>query len=495
MRGYALVVAAACLLPACATAVATTSTPAAHAVADPGAALARDLDALFRDPAVAHTQWGVHFVRPDGAPLYGLDAAQFMVPASNQKVLSSVAAASRLGWDFTFTTRLLATAPLGADGVIDGDVVVTSNGDPTINPRHPVRWRAFDDWALLLRARGVRVINGRLIGDDNAFAEPAWGVGWAWDNLQYGYGAPPSGLQFNENQVEVTIGPGLHAGAPAVISLSPAGSGLVVEPAVLTTAEGSDAMLDIARVPGSPRLVVRGTIGAGARPATMTASVENPTRFYLAALRDALSRHDIIVGGIADIDEVAAPPPLDAMHELLVDRSPPLVEIVDVTMKWSRNIYAESLLLAMAPAGEPATGPLGVAAMRDALSALGIAPESYLSRDGSGLSRYDYIPAETLTRLLRRVLMDPAHAAPFRSTLPVAGVSGSLASRMKGTVAEGRVAAKTGTLSNVRSLSGYATTLDGDTIVFAMIANNFRLPTADIDAIMEAALARVITGR
>jgi serine-type D-Ala-D-Ala carboxypeptidase/endopeptidase (penicillin-binding protein 4) len=111
------------------------------------------------------------------------------------------------------------------------------------------------------------------------------------------------------------------------------------------------------------------------------------------------------------------------------------------------------------------------------------------------LSRYNYVTAEALTRLLTHLWADPKHAEPFQSTLPVAGVSGSLAARMKGTPAEGRVRAKTGTLSNVRTLSGYATTIDGETIVFSMMANNFRVPAADIDAVMERALAHIILFR
>jgi D-alanyl-D-alanine carboxypeptidase/D-alanyl-D-alanine-endopeptidase (penicillin-binding protein 4) len=456
--------------------------------------LRSQLQSLFSAPTVSHAQWGVNvYSLRNAETLYSLNAGQFMVPASNQKILTTAVAAERLGWDFRFTTRVLATGPLDDDGTILGDVVVVGNGDPTINPRHPERWRAFDEWAAALRARGVKIINGSLIGDDNAFAEPGWGVGWAWDNLQYGYGAPPSALQYNENQVEVMIGPGMSADTRAIISTSPYGSGLVVDYDVSTIASGEETRIDIARIPGTAFLRVRGQIAEGAKPVTLTASVDNPTRFYLAALREALARYGIFVaGGIADVDDLRAPPVLDAATELLVDRSPPLTEIIDVTMKWSRNIYAETLLLATAQPGEPATGISGLEQMSETLGTWGVVPDVYLSRDGSGLSRYNYVTADALTRLLTYLLNDAKHAEPFQSALPVAGVSGSLAARMKGTPAEGRVFAKTGTLSNVRTLSGYATTLDGDTIVFSMMANNFRVPAADIDAVMERALNLVV---
>jgi D-alanyl-D-alanine carboxypeptidase/D-alanyl-D-alanine-endopeptidase (penicillin-binding protein 4) len=479
------------------TACAARATPGGGAAVsvnrEPAALLQRDLDALFTAPAVDHTQWGVSFYSIRQAKtLYALNASRFLVPASNQKLLTAAAAAEQLGWDFRFTTRLLATAHIDEDGSIDGDVIVTSNGDPTINPRHAERWRAFDDWAAALRHKGLRIIRGRLIGDDNLFAEPGWGVGWAWDNLQYGYGAPPSALQYNENQVEVLVGPGMAPGVPAIIGTSPAGSGLVVENAVRTIATG-ETLIDIARVPGSPHLIVRGQIAGSTRPVSVLASVGDPTRFYLNGLRYALGRHGIdIAGGIADMDDLEAPVGSEDAIELVVDASPPLSEIVDVAMKWSRNIYAETLLLATAAPGEPATGTRGLQSMRETLKAWGILPEQYLPRDGSGLSRYDYVSADALTMVLRHALADPRHAEPFQATLPVAGESGTLAGRMKSTPAAGRVRAKTGTLSNVRALSGYLTTLDGDTVVFSMLANNFSVSAAEIDAIMDAALNRIV---
>ena len=497
MRLLRAVIALALLLPACAARSSPPTLREAIESPDGREQLRRELRSLFNAASVSHAQWGVNFYSLRNAEtLYSLNASQFMVPASNQKLLTAAVAAERLGWDFRFTTRVLATGPLSEDGTLSGDVIIVGNGDPTINPRHPERWRAFDDWAAALKARGVKIIHGSLIGDDNAFAEPGWGVGWAWDNLQYGYGAPPSALQFNENQVEVLVGPGMHAGSRAIISTSPLGSGLIVDHDVTTHAAGEQTLVEIARTPGTAYLRVRGQVAADAKPVTITAAVDNPTRFYLTALREALARHGIFVsGGITDVDDLRAPPSLDGATELFVDTSPPLAEVIDVMLKWSRNIYAETLLLATASSGEPATGTRGLQQVRETLRSWGILPDYYLPRDGSGLSRYNYVTADALTWLLTYLWADPEHAELFQSTLPVAGVSGSLATRMKGTPAEGRVRAKTGTLSNVRSLSGYATTVEGETIVFSMMANNFRVPAADIDAIMERALAHIVLFR
>lgn len=447
---------------------------------------------LFTGPEGDHAQWAVKFYSLHTTEsLYSLNASRLMVPASGQKILSAAVAAERLGWDHRYTTRILSTAAIGSDGTIDGDLVIVGGGDPTINPRHPERWHALDDWAKALSARGIKIIGGRLIGDDNAFAEPGWGFGWSWDDLYYAYGAEPSALQYNENEVEVMVGPGIEAGSRAIISTSPYGSGLVIDHAVTTVASGAQTRVEIERRPGTLLLAVRGQIAADAKPLTLEASVENPTLFFLTALREAFARNGIFVaGGVTDVDELRAPLRHDDLSELLVDRSPPLSEIVDVALKWSRNIYAETLLLSLA--AQPATGAASLEVLRETLHAWGVPAESYIARDGSGLSRYNYVTADAMVSLLAHLSADSKHAELFQSALPVAGLSGTLANRLKGTPAEGRVRAKTGTMSHVRSMSGYATTLSGESIVFSMIANDFRVPAAEIDRIMDRALEQVV---
>ena len=489
MTRCGLAFAAVLMLAGCAARVAPS--PASLNAID---ALQRDLHRLFTAPAVQHVHWGAHVVSlRDGRTLFAHNAQEFLIPASNQKMLTVAAAAEKLGWDYRFTTRLVGTGPIVGDGVLKGDLIIVGDGDPTINPRHPDRWGVFDRWAEALKARGLKAVAGNVVGDDNRFDEPGWGVGWAWDNLQDGYGAPVGALQYNENQVEVIVGPGMGPGAAGVIATSPIGGGIFIVNKVQTVAADGESGISLARVPGTLHLHVRGQIAATAKPVTVLAAVQNPTEFYLEALRGVFMRHGIdVMGTMTDIDDLLDPPATEGRIELVVDRSPPLSEIADVTMKWSRNGYAETLLHALAPSDQAATGTRGMPAMREALTVLGLSPDAYLARDGSGLSRYDYVSAESLTRLLTALHNHPTHAAPFRATLPVAGINGTLASRMKGTLAEGRVLAKTGTLSNVRSIAGYLTTTAGEPIAFAFLANNFQVTTAEIDAITDKALARLV---
>jgi serine-type D-Ala-D-Ala carboxypeptidase/endopeptidase (penicillin-binding protein 4) len=474
-------------------------TPPAFAQAatppSPHEQLRRDLRAIFTERTVDHGVWSavVHSLQ-HGETLYSLNSFRLQTPASNQKLLTSAAAAERLGWDFRYTTRIYATGPIDSNGAVNGDLVVVSDGDPTINPRHPERWAIFDEWAKQLAAKGVKQVNGYLVGDDNMFEEPGWGLGWSWDDLALGYGAAASALQYHENQVELLIGPGQADGSRAIISVTPSGSGLTIDHRVATVAAGQPSRVALLRTPGSEMLTVTGQVALGSAPITEYAAVDNPTQVYLNAMRVAFHRQGVNIERTPfDIDAMARPPDMSGATLLVEDQSPPLTDIIDVTLKWSRNIYAETMLRSLAPDGAPKTAAAGLTALEETMQQWGISRDYFLARDGSGLSRYDYLTADAASWLLTHVWRDPRHAERFREVMPVFGVNGNVANRLKDTPASGRVWAKTGSMSQVRSLSGYLTTADGEPLVFAFIVNGFRIPAREIDAAMDKALLRLVS--
>ena len=459
--------------------------------------LHRDLRAIFGERTVDHGVWSavVHSLRR-GDTLYSVNSFRLQTPASTQKLLTAAAAAERLGWDYRYTTRIYSTGSVDSNGALNGDLVVVSDGDPTINPRHPERWAIFDEWGKQLAAKGIRTVNGHLIGDDNAFEEPGWGLGWAWDDLAFGYGAAVSALQYNENQVELLVGPGLEAGARGIISVSPPGSGLTVDHQVVTVAPGEPSRLTLLRRPGSELLTVSGQVALGSAPLTEYAAVDNPTQVYLNAMRVAFRRHGVNIERTPfDIDDVRLPPDMSKATLLVEDQSPTLTEIIDVSLKWSRNIYAETMLRSMAPDGAPKTAAGGLAALEETMNDWGIFRDYFLARDGSGLSRYDYLTTDALTWLLTHLWRDPGHAELYRASLPLFGVNGNVANRLKDTPVNGRVWAKTGSMSQVRSLAGYIVTVEGEPLVFAFMVNGFRIPQREIDAAMDRALLRLVDFR
>lgn len=448
------------------------------------------IDALLAQPAFEHAQLSLVVTSlGSGDTLYRANGAQLFIPASTQKVVTTAVAAETLGWNFRFETRLLAAGSVRR-GRLDGDLVVVGSGDPTLSRYHPGRMALFDTWAQTVKDAGITHVRGRIVGVDDAFEEPGWSPGWSWEDLAEDYGAPISALQLNGSEARVMVAPARTPGAPALVSLSPEDTGLVIDNRVVTSAAGTARTTAVARVPGTSVLIVSGDMPLDAAPRALDTTVPNPTTFYVATFRSALRRHGIRVDGPAvDADEVAVKPDPSTFRLLAVDLSPPLSELVDVTNKWSRNDYAETLLRAVDLTSPGATIDGGLRTVRRVLDAWGVPAEGVRSFDGSGLSRYDGLSADALVAILKAVWARPHLRDTFIDTLPLAGASGTLASRMTNGSAQGRVRAKTGSMFNVRTLAGYITTASGDTLAVAFMANGFLQRASDVDALSDEILA------
>ena len=449
----------------------------------PGALLQlqQRIDATLATPALDHATWGV-VVRSlaSGDTLYSLNARRLLMPASNLKIVTLAAAAERLGWNFSFETRLVAAGTIDS-GVLNGDLIVVGSGDPSLDDWDGDASRLFARWARTIRASGISTIGGRIIGDDNLIDDNWLGAGWQWDDLDRSFASGIAALQFNENTVKVTVSPGAADAEPARVTLAQESSGLTLRNLVKTSAPAVAAAIETRRLAGSPLLELRGTVPLGGAPTSMNAAVYNPTLYFVSALRAALIANGIEVRGQAvDIDDVASPPSSDAGALLLSHYSPALPSLAMTMMKLSQNLFAETLLYA--------TGPNEA---RLVLEGWGIPPEDILIADGSGLSRYNVVSPEALVTILTRVAADERLRQPFVASLPIAGRDGSLENRMNGTAAEGNARAKTGSFSNARALSGYVRTADGEPVVFSIIANNYGVPSSLVEQAADAVVVHL----
>lgn len=472
---------------------ASSLTPPAPGPTPQASSLASDLDRLFDDPILARALIGVRVESlRTGELLYARNSNKLVMPASNMKLLTMSVAAERLGWDFTYETRL-ESAGMVEDGTLLGDLIVVGGGDPTIGSQDYSGAPLFAEWARALSDAGIHRVSGRLIGDDNLFDDEGLGAGWAWDYLSAGYAAPSGALSYNENVAVLRAWPGPAAGSPVRSDLSPPGHLLEAVNELRTGAAGSAATIDLERLPGSAKLTIRGSLPAGGNVAIRTAAVDNPTRFFVEGLRAALAARGIAVrGGAWDIDDVESPPATAGRRLIATRVSPPLSSIAGNFLKPSQNFYGETILKTIGRrAGGAGTAQAGRQAVRETLGAWGIPADAFVMYDGSGLSRYNYVTADTIVAILKHVWQDEKLRGRFVAALPVAGHDGTLDTRMRNTVLDAHVQAKTGTISNVRSLSGYLETKSGERIVFSMIANNFTATSAQIDGIVEKALARL----
>ncbi len=457
------------------------------------AGIAAALDSIFNDTAFASAHWGV-LVRSleSGETLYARNAGKMFVPASNMKIVTAAGALEALGPDYRYVTRVAASGPV-RNGVLQGDLIVYGGGDPTISERfHGDVRTVFRAWADSLRAHGVRRITGAVIGNDDVFDDLPLGRGWAWDDAEDSYSAEVSGLQLNEGFVTVRVAPVPGQRAAAVTTQPVSDEWVPVAGNVWMAAAGTAPQVRVDRTDSLSAVAVSGTL-----PPDTTVeeevSVRNNTRFFASVLRQALLEAGIGVGGQsldADDDPARGKPELST--PLFTHTSPPMREILAAFMKPSQNQIGEILLKTLGRELRGlGTAGAGITAIDSMAAAWGLPRRLLAQADGSGLSRYNLVAPEFLAALLQRESRSP-HSAVFYDALPVAGRDGTLRARMRGTPAEGTVHAKTGTLSGVRSLSGYFTTAAGERMVFSMMVNHHTLSARDADRLAEAALMRLI---
>jgi D-alanyl-D-alanine carboxypeptidase/D-alanyl-D-alanine-endopeptidase (penicillin-binding protein 4) len=462
---------------------------------DPIARLRHDLDTLISDPLATRATWGLVVKATHNEDvLYDSNGRKLLLPASAMKLVTLAAAAERLGWDHTFTTTLLGAGAIDF-GFLDGDLVVVGGADPSIDDWDGAATRLFQSWADRLKALGVRTIGGRLVGDDDDFEDRGLGAGWAWDDLSASYAASVGGLQFNQNTVRVMVTPGTAAGAAATATLVPEGSGLTLSASVVTADAASTPAIQARRLPGSRLLEVRGAVPVNGPPLFRNVSVDNPTEYFLDALQRTLVANGIeIRGGVFDIDETASPPRRADGVPLIVHQSPPLSVLAVTMMKNSQNLFAETVLreIGRDPAvTPPVTADAGSRQAQALLEGWVGGDIDLVLADGSGLSRYNLTTAHALVDILIHVARSDSLRGPFEAALPIAGVDGTLASRMKGTPAEGNARAKTGSFSNARALAGYVRSADGEQLAFAILANNFGGGADRVEQIMDAIVVRL----
>jgi D-alanyl-D-alanine carboxypeptidase/D-alanyl-D-alanine-endopeptidase (penicillin-binding protein 4) len=485
-------------LTACGGTRATTSPSPAVPPAITRAGLTRMIDSMVNAAEFRTALWGILIVDPDAHDtLYAHNAAKLFIPASNQKLVSSSVMLEQLGPAFRFRTTFAAHGTI-ANGTLNGDLAVIGRGDPTMSDRmmNGDAMAAMRAIADSLAQRGIRRITGNVVAVGDAFPGPVAGPGWGWDALDGASFAGVDELLFNEGLSVLRVRAGTNIGDPAVVETRPARTFPAIRVQATTVARDTTAALGERRG-GRGRdgagtrvsayhdtltsvVIVRGQIAAG-DSATITFPQHDPNTAFLAALTEALGDRGIVVDHQAT--QWNQDPQADSLFTVL---SVPLEQIMPAIMKPSQNQIAEVFLrtLGLERAGV-GTADSGRRVVERQFAAWKIPSDAFVVRDGSGLSRNDLISPEAIVSILEVMRQSPNFPLFFES-LPIAGVDGTIRTRMRDTPAQGNVHAKTGTLSMVRSLSGYVRTADGRLLEFSILCNNWTTPQAAVDRVQDA---------
>jgi D-alanyl-D-alanine carboxypeptidase/D-alanyl-D-alanine-endopeptidase (penicillin-binding protein 4) len=501
--------------------------PRGTPVASSQTKLDRQIEALLTAPEAAQAHWGISVTTLDGRVVYAKNDAQLFAPASDAKLCTTAAALALLGPAATTATRVLTSQPVDAAGVLHGDLILQGNGDASLSgrvypyhlhtERSDVPLATLEALADQVVQRGLRSISGNIIGDDTAFPFERYGYGWIWDDLEWGYGAPISALTVNDNVVYLNVFPGAHPGDPVTALWNPDTAYYTVENTARTSTAGAQPSLGVDRQPGSKTVRIFGTVPAEGTGVHLALAIEDPAEFAAIAFRQMLAQRGVQVTGDAvarhrwPIDTshfeaeqrvpvtlpkaspVAAPlPPANAAGMVLATHSSvPLLEDITVTNKASQNLHAE-LMLRLLGKQYGADGSLveGTRVIRQFLINAGVAPEDFFLYDGSGMSTQDVVTPRALTQLLRYAAAQP-WGTEFRGTLPVGGVDGSLAGRFFHRPLKGRIFAKTGTLREANSLSGYVVARSGRMLAFSILCDAHRPNVVDTTQTIDAIVAAI----
>ena len=453
--------------------------------------LAERIDAVLARPELRRAHVGIEVADPaTGRVLYAREAEKLLIPASNLKLVVTTTAARLLGPAYRWRTTVYGTGPL-VDGTLRGDVVLYGRGDPTFSARYGAsRTAGLEALADSLRARGVRHVTGSVVGDESWFAGDEHVRGeWERYDLLWWYAAPVSALALNDNSVDFRIDPGA-VGQPARITFEPQTSYVRFRNDTRTVPAGRPQTLDLDRDEGAGAIRAYGETPADATTRTESFAIDDAARYAATVFREVLVARGISVDG-QDVRVVSDPQKSAASTATpLAERlSPPLPQVVAPILLRSQNWIAEQLLKTLArEVGGQGTWDVGLRLERDFLTReVGVDSSAFRLRDASGLASENLITPHAFVQILSYVRRTPAQAM-VRVGLPVSGRPGSLQSRLLDL--PGRVVAKTGSIGNVDSLSGFVTTADGRELAFSIIVNGSGYPAgrirADIDDVVRA---------
>lgn len=403
------------------------------------------------------------------------------IPASTQKLLTTAVAMDVLGPDHLFTTQLVMTGEL-ENGILQGDLYLIGGGDPSLGSPYlkdvPGLDALLERWTAAVQRAGITRINGRVIGDASYYGTDGTAGGWPWSDIGNYYGSGAVGLNLHENFYFLDLLQRSREGStPPVQKTRPEVPGLHLTNELRSGPRGSGDQAYIYGAPYNYENYVRGTIPVGTRRFTIKGALPDPPLFAAQALCRHLEDRGIPVALAAESDRTLGSGRFQPGRVLDTYDSPDLATLVDRTNLRSNNLYAEALLREVNKArGGEAFELSSGEVLKDWLADRGLPVAAVRLEDGSGLATRNFFPASFMTAFLRQ----QADAGRWRKSIPLAGRTGSMRGFLKGTAAEGRLSAKSGSLGAVRAYAGYATRRDGRELAFAIMVNNFTLESKDL---------------
>ncbi|MCK5688327.1 D-alanyl-D-alanine carboxypeptidase/D-alanyl-D-alanine-endopeptidase, partial [Myxococcota bacterium] len=412
--------------------------------------LKTQLLSIIHQPGLSGAKVGLYVENLNsGEVLFSHQADEILIPASNIKLITTATALHYLGPDYRFKTKVWA--PKREGSVVKGDIYVVGNGDPYLVPE-----RLFY-LATRIYFEGVREIHGDIIIDDSYFAGERQALGFEKDHSSFAYMAPAGAVSVGFNAILVHVKPGSQSGDPAQVVVDPVSDYAPIEGEITTTTRSTRLYVTVDAAGDRSVVKVSGRINIKESGRSYWRRINNPPVFAGEVFKKMLMAAGVkttgkVKTGIRPIavEEDEAP--------LAVLSSPRLAELIESVNKYSNNFMAAQIARATGAAvyGVPGTWQKAERAINwflenEVKSQLG----SWQIGNASGLHDVNRLSPRVLVDILRYMHASKTLSPEFRTSLAVAGGTGTLRNRMDDTPANALLRAKTGTLSSASSLSGY----------------------------------------
>ena len=442
------------------------------------------------------SRFGLLVTTLEGDVLLSIDPDQRFIPASNTKMFTTAIGYAQLPLLQRTAKGTGVRLETGAGGATD--VILHGRGDPLLSSADDCKTYCLQTLADAVAAKTRRVRN--IVGDDSWLPDERWSPGMSWNNIVSRYGTGNSALTLDDNELVVIVTP---TGTGASVNTS----GYYQIENRITAVPGKEETIEADRMPNSRVLRLTGTIGAEAAPLTLRYGIDDPAHYAAWRLGELLKARGVRVDGAIEVrhrpltaaddpeNRKGAPAARPIEPTMLAELpAPPLAENMVRINKESQNLHSELMLRRVARQVGSGSIADGRAAVRQLMTQAGVAETSYDFSDGSGMSSYNRMSPRAAVGLLSWIARQPWSIA-WRDTLPIAGRDGTLQNRFKGTILEGKLFAKTGSLNASRALSGYLTTKSGKTLIFSVLANDMPDGTdSQATAAVDRALVAIAEG-
>lgn len=424
------------------------------------------IDQIVKKFGIPEGNIGIYVAGGEDEPIVikSIQGEKKMIPASISKLVTASAAISEFPPGFKFKTSLWS-AGNQEGSTLKGDLVLKGGGDPAFVSE--TLWYLVN----VFNRNQITKIEGDIVVDDSLFDRVRYDSSRQKERVDRAYDAPTGAMSFNWNSVNIFVRPGKKSGDPAIVVVDPENEYIRLKTSVSTVGAGGKTSIAADRDEDAKGvgdvLQVTGKIALDSKELVIFKNVTQPDMWAGYNLKSFLKQRGIIVTGT--IKNGMTPTSARLLAEA---ESKPVEDIISDMNKFSNNYVAEMLTKNIAAKIKaPGTIEVGVQVLKKNLQDLGIGTDQAEILNPSGLTRENKMSAKACWKVLQQMKVQYAYAPEFMKSLPIAGIDGTLKNRMKNTSGERWVRAKTGFLTGVVSLAGYAGRRDGSVIPFVFIYN------------------------